>query len=72
MIEGYKLPIPGNRPIVVELTARRIRVYGSGGGRLLDCRRTIECAEEVADQLSAQHLVLEANALRNESRRWSW
>lgn len=71
-VATYKLPVPGERPISVELTARRIYVVSRNGARILDCRRTIECAEEIADQLAAQHLLLEAEALRKEAARWRW
>ena len=69
---AYTLPVAGDRPVRVSLTARRIYVTADNGGLLLDCQRTVECAEEIADQLSAQRLVAEAEALRKEAARWRW
>ena len=69
---GYRLPVPGDRPIRVELTANSIGVISKNDQLLLRSRRTIECAEEIADQLAAHRLVLEADALRKEAQKWRW
>jgi len=69
---AYRLPVPGERPVTVLLTARRIYVESRNGAKLLDCQRTVECAQHVADRLAEQRLCLEADALRKEAARWRW
>ena len=69
---GRVLKVSGDRPIRIELTARHIGVISKNDVLLCRTRRTIECAEELADLLSGQRLILEAEALRKEAARWRW
>ena len=67
------LPVKGkDRPVRIELTAREIFVMPRTGPPLFQCRRTVECAAEIADALAAQRCTLEAEALRLEATRWKW
>jgi hypothetical protein len=69
---GYVLYAGKDRPVRIELTDAMIRLFPRTGPMLFECRRTIECAEQLADLLSLQRCVLEADALRRESQRWKW
>lgn len=69
---GYRLPVAGKRPIRIEFSRRSIGVLSNNDRVLFVTPRTIECAEALADQLSAAHLKLEAEALRAEAKRWKW
>lgn len=72
-IEGFRLPgVPDNRPVRVELTGASIFVFASNGTKLVECPRTIEFGEAVADILSEQRLTYEAQALRDQMRGWRW
>ncbi len=69
---GYVLKVAGDRPVRIELTGTNIGVISKNDVLLLRGRRTVENAEAIADLLSSQRLVLEAEALRKESRKWKW